>query len=101
MKIWQNDSLFLFLIRLVGLCFAPALVFAEDLPKSDLPEVKSEIETSQEVQPAKPAQLVKPKGRIVREKEAEGTKAPNRFDTDIIIKSRYEYNGQSLEVDTD
>ena len=36
-----------------------------------------------------------------REREAEGTQAPNRFDQDLIIKSRYELNGQSLEVDTD
>jgi hypothetical protein len=43
----------------------------------------------------------KKKERVVREKEAEGTKAPNRFDTDNIIKSKYEFHGQSLEVDTD
>ena len=41
------------------------------------------------------------KGRVPREKEAEGTQAPNRFDTDTIIKSKYELNGQSLEVDTE
>jgi hypothetical protein len=35
------------------------------------------------------------------EKDAEGTLAPNRFDQDLIIKSRYEVNGQSLEVDTE
>lgn len=47
-------------------------------------------------------QLVrKSKGKIPREKEAEGTQAPNRFGADIIIKSRYELNGQPLEVDTD
>ena len=43
----------------------------------------------------------KPKRRHVREKEAEGTQAPNRFDADINLKSKYEYNGKSLEVDTD
>ena len=41
------------------------------------------------------------KKRKPREREAEGTQAPNRFDQDLIIKSRYELNGQSLEVDTD
>ena len=39
--------------------------------------------------------------RISREREAEGTRAPNRFDNEILIKSRYELNGQPLEVDTD
>jgi hypothetical protein len=44
----------------------------------------------------------KTRGRSAGEKDAEGTEAPNRFNnTDIIIKSKYELNGQSLEVDTD
>lgn len=43
----------------------------------------------------------KAKGRVPREKEAEGTQAPNRFESDNIIKSKYELNGQALEVDTD
>ncbi len=43
----------------------------------------------------------KSKGKIAREKDAEGTKAPNRFNAETIIKSKYELNGQSLEVDTD
>jgi len=52
--------------------------------------------------PNKSEQPKKPRGRVAREKEAEGTEAPNRFNnTDIIIKSQYELNGQPLEVDTD
>jgi hypothetical protein len=43
----------------------------------------------------------KSKGKKPREKEAEGTQAPNRFEAETFIKSRYEYNGQSLEVDTE
>jgi hypothetical protein len=43
----------------------------------------------------------KKKKSVPREKDAEGTQAPNRFDQDLIIKSRYELNGQSLEVDAD
>lgn len=43
----------------------------------------------------------KSKSRKPKEREAEGTQAPNRFEQDLIIKSRYEHNGQSLEVDTD
>ncbi|MGZ3698992.1 MAG: hypothetical protein ACXWP5_12740 [Bdellovibrionota bacterium] len=41
------------------------------------------------------------KGKNTREKEAEGTEAPNRFKTDTVIKSQYQLNGQSLEVDPD
>lgn len=37
-----------------------------------------------------------------REKEIEGTKAPNRFDAEgVIIKSHYRSKGAPLEVDTD
>ena len=50
---------------------------------------------------AKPDKLRKQKGKVTREKEAEGTQAPNRFDADIIFKSKYELNGKLLEVDTD
>lgn len=39
--------------------------------------------------------------RIPRERDAEGTQAPHRFENDILMKSRYELNGQPLEVDTD
>src|SRR4051812_14766188 len=47
----------------------------------------------------KPKPSRKLRGVIKREKEAEGTKAPNRFDPDIINKSKYELDGQPLEVD--
>jgi hypothetical protein len=43
----------------------------------------------------------KSKGRVPREKEAEGTQAPNRFNSDNSIKSKYELNGEVLEVDPD
>ncbi len=52
-----------------------------------------------------PSAAVEKKGKkrkkFANDKEAEGTQAPNRFEQDLIIKSRYELNGQSLEVDTD
>jgi hypothetical protein len=43
------------------------------------------------------------KGRIrrTREKETEGTQAPNRFEADTVIKSKYQLDGQPLEVDPD
>ena len=39
--------------------------------------------------------------RGAREKEAEGTQAPNRFEADTVIKSQYKLDGQPLEVDPD
>src|SRR5258708_7786784 len=42
------------------------------------------------------------KGKRVREKEAEGTQAPNRFEGDTVIKSQYKStDGQHYEVDPD
>src|SRR5690242_7267930 len=41
------------------------------------------------------------KGKRIREKEAEGSQAPDRFEADTVIKSKYEHNGQPLEVDPD
>ena len=41
------------------------------------------------------------KVRRVREKEADGSQAPNRFSGDPVIRSRYKVNSQALEVDPD
>ena len=48
-----------------------------------------------------PKQEIHRKRKVQSEKEAEGTEALNRFEGDPIPKSRYELNGQSLEVDPD
>ncbi len=45
--------------------------------------------------------VVERKVKRVREKEADGSQAPNRFTGDPVIRSRYQLNGQSLEVDPD
>ena len=63
-------------------------------------EIVSEESESEVEEKPSPVRLKKGK-RAPREREADGTQAPNRFDQDLIIKSRYELNGQSLEVDTD
>ena len=34
-------------------------------------------------------------------KQAEGTQAPNKFEADPVLKSRYNVEGRSLEVDPD
>jgi hypothetical protein len=41
------------------------------------------------------------KGGQPREKDTEGTEAPDRFQADTVIKSEYELDGQKLEVDPD
>jgi hypothetical protein len=40
-------------------------------------------------------------GKRTREKDADGTEAPDRFEADTVIKSQYKLNGQPLEVDPD
>ena len=41
------------------------------------------------------------KGKHPREKEIEGTEARDRFQADTVIKSKYQLNGEQLEVDPD
>ncbi len=58
----------------------------------------------QSVQPQKAKKIrnaKKLKEGKVREKEAEGSQAPNRFEMDPVIKSKYQSNGVPLEVDPD
>ncbi len=50
---------------------------------------------------SQPARVAQSRGKRIREKEAEGSQAPNRFEGDPVIKSKYELNGQPLEVDPD
>ena len=41
------------------------------------------------------------KAKRKSEKEAEGSEARNRFEADTVIKSKYQLNGDPLEVDPD
>ncbi len=51
---------------------------------------------------ARPQQSQKKKvPRRPVEKDAEGSKAPNRFEADPVIHSDYQHEGQKLEVDPD
>ena len=63
------------------------------------PSVFAEDEPS----PVAPPKSVKKKhsGKLSSEKEAEGTEAPNRFEADTVIKSKFQLDGQPLEVDPD
>jgi hypothetical protein len=52
--------------------------------------------------PATPVKKkAKAKGSATREKETEGTEAPDRFEADTVIKSQYQLDGKQLEVDPD
>jgi hypothetical protein len=80
-----------FLFSFLVLCVA-CVVFARAEPPvpSPLPERAKEI-----------SQKKSTKGKKIREKEAEGSQAPNRFEADTIIKSQYRLDGEPLEVDPD
>lgn len=98
---YKRTLIYFFLLTTL-VSFSSLLTFALDESPSVVSEPTSTNLESAAPQAKQAPKLVSPpKGRIVREKEAEGTQAPNRFGSDIIIKSKYEFNGQSLEVDTD
>lgn len=40
-------------------------------------------------------------GQRNREKDADGTEAPDRFEANTVIKSQYKLHGEPLEVDPD
>lgn len=99
------------LIFCFGFHFAGGGAFAENLATSPATPVEvapgAEAVAAAAAKPAKPkvsTQLKKTQskgGKRTREKDADGTEAPNRFQADTVIKSQYKLNGQSLEVDTD
>ena len=71
---------------------------AAEVPQAESP---TEAPTEAKAPPAKAPANAK-KGRRAREiKEAEGTEALGRFEADTVIKSKYELDGKSLEVDPD
>lgn len=74
--------------------FAISLAHADEV-SGDAPKTEVTQQT-----PAKKTKL-KPKGKVTREKETEGTEAPDRFEADTVIKSQYQLDGKQLEVDPD
>ena len=98
------------LILNVLLTVLVAVARADDPPQSSPQNPPSQapsgIESSAQTSAPSPSDTTvkserKPKGKVHREKEVEGTQAPHRFESDAIFKSKYELNGQPLEVDTD
>lgn len=69
--------------------------------KSAVGATEAESDSGDDEAPA-PVRKTKLKGgKRTREKDADGTEAPNRFQADTVIKSQYKLNGQPLEVDPD
>lgn len=69
-------------------------------------EVRAEDSVKGPSDGASPSRLKKgakvgKKGNKVREKDAEGTQAADRFEAHTVIKSRYTLDGETLEVDPD
>ncbi|MFZ9595999.1 MAG: hypothetical protein ACO3A2_07975 [Bdellovibrionia bacterium] len=90
-------------VGIMSLVLTLPVAFADDAvgEKKSEPVIGGEKAPLTRRAPPGDAGHLKSQRSTAREKEAEGTHAPNRFDSDTFIKSRYEYNGQSLEVDTD
>lgn len=86
-----------FLIGMVSLIGVASTVsvcaHADDEGATAAPAKKTAHKTSKK--------KVKTKGSAKREKETEGTEAPNRFEADTVIKSQYQQDGKQLEVDPD
>lgn len=78
-----------------------SLVFAEE--GDSAPQQANEQASDQANDQAvvkKPVKKAKG-GKGTREKDTDGTEAPDRFKADTVIKSQYKLNGQPLEVDPD
>lgn len=85
----------------VGTVFLVRMAEAETPAAAPAPESTAAPAPAQEGDaPARKTSSTE-KGKRRSEKEAEGTQAPNRFEADPVIKSRYELDGQPLEVDPD
>jgi hypothetical protein len=68
---------------------------------SEVAYAAEDEEDSKKDEPKEEVQKTRLRGKSTREKEAEGTKAPNRFESEVVIKSKYKHDGESLEVDPD
>jgi hypothetical protein len=91
------------LLCLVGASIFPARAEESDVPTSAPPAVRgSDSPEGGSAAPAPRARKSRSsKGKGPREKEADGTEARNRFKADPVLKSRYQLNGEPLEVDPD
>lgn len=78
---------------------APRL-HAEESTDAEAPA--SQVESAESSPSKATAPSAQPKrGKRPGEKETDGSQAPNRFEADTVIKSKYRVDGQPLEVDPD
>lgn len=82
----------------IGVWGATATAHAEGEDGETSPPQQQVVDTKA---PAAPKKKLRPKGNATREKETEGTEAPDRFEADTVIKSQYKLDGKQLEVDPD
>lgn len=111
MKISIRFVLFLALLFGAGL-IAGRSVHAEDAPAQEpngrvdeFEQIEEGDDSANKEAEEEPEPEVKPEQKLskggTRAKEAEGSKAPNRFQADVVTKSNYKLNGDTLEVDPD
>lgn len=74
----------------------PVSPVSDDAAVDAAPSATSQTRAAKKSKSAK-----KKKGSNRGERETEGTEAPDRFEANTVIKSRYQLNGQPLEVDPD
>ena len=80
----------------------PVVESAPVQPNSDANGNKNGGEDFESHESEEAAPPVSKKAKNVnRAKEAEGSKAPNRFEADVVSKSYYRVRGEPLEVDPD
>lgn len=81
---------------------AAGIVLAAEEPNSERESrsLRSPAQSAPAKKPKKSKSAKNSKNKD-REKETDGTQAPNRFEADRVIRSQYELNGQQLEVDPD
>jgi hypothetical protein len=87
-----SQIFFIGMVSLIGVVGVGS-AHADDEDATAAPAKKTAHKTSKK--------KVKAKGSAKREKETEGTEAPNRFEADTVIKSQYQQDGKQLEVDPD
>jgi hypothetical protein len=89
----------MFAVVVVTYSFFLAPAFAAEGAPAEAPAVQNEAAESADEAPVRSSRRAK--GKNFREKETEGTKAANRFESKNVIESSYKLNGESLEVDPD
>ncbi len=91
----------IFVLAIAGACIAWSAFVMQSLAHAEESPQDSESQTVEKSTTKKVAQKKAKGGKGTREKDADGSEAPDRFKADTVIKSQYKLNGQPLEVDTD